>query len=976
MSTPHHQLLALWQIGPAVARLRHEIEQQTLSPTSRSEARTSLYGRGKLRNDQDLNVASRSELATSWMLQKEDARSRRGVPFPLFRLSQEEVASAFHKDRLDPRRRERVFVQQSDENTIGIKTQSYPDGDLRDKAGQDYKTSKLSRKTSQLLAQNLYKQEDDYLDSPKDLLLKDGGRKPRSISSSSSSNCSSATSAVTPLMSNKESTFSIGAREDQDENAEEFDVAIVGGGIAGCFLAYHLARFGDQNLKILLVERESPGAGATGLSMGTLFPLFSRHLIYEPVSTILEDPDQYVQFGSLCIFDQLLSDTVDLRRRNGDDEDGISSSLSSSISTSTRPSPSLRNQNGNPCREQMIQAGETLFGWYRNGAYLCAPRDHLRAQAYVRDLHNTFKKRGYLVELLDGEKAVRNKMFPTKAVPTQNYTYHGTRPRKRPSTHALWRYSADHGSREDGIGTANHPDGETDRKSPRFQQYFTHLANGVQVPELAIYAPNGGMIDPSAVVAAVVDQLELIPSFRLCEGVSVVALKQCIVQGESGWLSALPKLRQDDKQSTSSGRRRGDCFYQLLLEGPTSRLPPLLLAHSSTEAGAQRPHFADETTRDEKTQIRKDDTLTRRRVVVRAKKLVLANGCGISDVLSAGISRIFNNMPLPPVRVPVPIVPVLGRVFQLPTPTIPSKTSLWSTPENECRPFSFFSAESFYYWDRVRSSLDVNRGVPEKCSVTGWGNDLVPHAYGKFIPNDEQNNSSLLIGATREPAASCARRGMFAKKSSCSAGRGSDRVGSAHANNLSPFTDHEAPRYAAEASAYIQKHFFDLSLPLLKTQSERQRAFSPSCPPEQELKVGDQPLQALNAADEAPPGWHGWQPFAMYGRPMVGELKGVQGLQNLYIAGGFGPAGIKLAPFLMELLAQDILADVEVDTQPELDKPPQSPNLSASTITIQEEPEQDFQNLVRGRQETLDYRVFRHYDPEPAFRRYASDLKK
>ena len=48
------------------------------------------------------------------------------------------------------------------------------------------------------------------------------------------------------------------------------DVAIVGGGIVGCSLAYHLAA-NNQTSSIHVIDRESIGSGATGLSAATLY---------------------------------------------------------------------------------------------------------------------------------------------------------------------------------------------------------------------------------------------------------------------------------------------------------------------------------------------------------------------------------------------------------------------------------------------------------------------------------------------------------------------------------------------------------------------------------------------------------------------------------------------------------------------------------------------------------------------------------
>jgi D-arginine dehydrogenase len=52
------------------------------------------------------------------------------------------------------------------------------------------------------------------------------------------------------------------------------DLAIIGGGVAGCFTA-HLAIRSHPDWRVVLLERESIGAGATGWSAGVSFPLAS-----------------------------------------------------------------------------------------------------------------------------------------------------------------------------------------------------------------------------------------------------------------------------------------------------------------------------------------------------------------------------------------------------------------------------------------------------------------------------------------------------------------------------------------------------------------------------------------------------------------------------------------------------------------------------------------------------------------------------
>src|SRR5256886_14573107 len=61
---------------------------------------------------------------------------------------------------------------------------------------------------------------------------------------------------------------------------ERVGTAIIGGGIAGCALAYYLAAEGETD--ILLVEADEMGSGSTGGSFGGVRPQFSPPLENEP----------------------------------------------------------------------------------------------------------------------------------------------------------------------------------------------------------------------------------------------------------------------------------------------------------------------------------------------------------------------------------------------------------------------------------------------------------------------------------------------------------------------------------------------------------------------------------------------------------------------------------------------------------------------------------------------------------------------
>ena len=56
------------------------------------------------------------------------------------------------------------------------------------------------------------------------------------------------------------------------------DVIVVGGGVIGCSVAYHLARAG---MNCVVLERTAIGAGASGVAAG-MFSLLQEHLMAGP----------------------------------------------------------------------------------------------------------------------------------------------------------------------------------------------------------------------------------------------------------------------------------------------------------------------------------------------------------------------------------------------------------------------------------------------------------------------------------------------------------------------------------------------------------------------------------------------------------------------------------------------------------------------------------------------------------------------
>eukprot|EP00392_Amoebophrya_sp_AT5.2_P010698 g10763.t1 len=105
------------------------------------------------------------------------------------------------------------------------------------------------------------------------------------------------------------------------------------------------------------------------------------------------------------------------------------------------------------------------------------------------------------------------------------------------------------------------------------------------------------------------------------------------------------------------------------------------------------------------------------------------------------------------------------------------------------------------------------------------------------------------------------------------------------------------------------------------------------------------------------PSYSGRQPFSVYGRPLVGELAEFR-LPGLYLAGGFGPAGVKNAPFLMKLLAAEIAVQMTAERKSE----EEDRRVEVEVDTPADETEQ-----LQA--------VLKLYDPTFPIRRYVADLE-
>ena len=71
---------------------------------------------------------------------------------------------------------------------------------------------------------------------------------------------------------------------------EKFDVVVIGGGVIGTSVAFHLSRLGAK--KVLLLERETVGSGTTSQSSGILRTHYSVRENVELAKRSWHEPGQ------------------------------------------------------------------------------------------------------------------------------------------------------------------------------------------------------------------------------------------------------------------------------------------------------------------------------------------------------------------------------------------------------------------------------------------------------------------------------------------------------------------------------------------------------------------------------------------------------------------------------------------------------------------------------------------------------------
>jgi glycerol-3-phosphate dehydrogenase len=85
------------------------------------------------------------------------------------------------------------------------------------------------------------------------------------------------------------------------EASDHFDVAIIGGGLSGCSVAYHCANLG---LNVCILEKETIGWGASGRNGGQVNPGLKEL----PESIISHFVSNIHQVTDDCLFENLVTE--------------------------------------------------------------------------------------------------------------------------------------------------------------------------------------------------------------------------------------------------------------------------------------------------------------------------------------------------------------------------------------------------------------------------------------------------------------------------------------------------------------------------------------------------------------------------------------------------------------------------------------------------------------------------------------------
>ena len=308
--------------------------------------------------------------------------------------------------------------------------------------------------------------------------------------------------------------------------------------------------------------------------------------------------------------------------------------------------------------------------------------------------------------------------------------------------------------------------------------------------------------------------------------------------------------------------------------------------------------------------------------IFRCKHLILASGTGISDIVE-------NNFGLK-----IPIIGVRGYAScvssagfdlsieeerVLPASRKESATPV-GAPEKEEKNtkqmiqhfaknrlsfktshpvpgFVFFSLESFRYWAQNGSSLDVEYGIPASCNFNREGARTGVHMYGKCWKHRDDDRTWLMLGHDRMSE-------DLLEKLKTARDKDASNNPSIDPSQFTVF-DEARDVFLRDMLPWANKNFFHIN-PMIPGATNSNN------------------LTTLNNV-EYEGSWYGVMPFSLYGRPLVGKLDGdIIGAHlgattmetrssicgnSLWIAGGFGPSGIKLAPGAMACLSDELVKE-------------------------------------------------------------------
>ena len=669
---------------------------------------------------------------------------------------------------------------------------------------------------------------------------------------------------------------------------------------------------------VTLLDKESTGAGCTGLSAGTLFCPFDPARLKCGQYNCVADWANTLVHGTTQILRELDEDypeaeaagtpSSDADRKLGQDpaasDIGSRRELESLIPGGANPYLDFSglSPTGGLTPGSLAQAssgrgtGDVDLGdkeasgpstaqtapgartsWQQCGAYMFTCRSRgASAESFVRALYDVWESKRYAVDILEGPTALFDQV-----------------------TRGLIEDDPDHAV------------------APLQNSWF----RPDRLPAVTIYSPWSGAVDPAA-------------------------FTQCLVDTCTDSLSVPNPAPRGEAQSGSW--RAGAKFS--LVEGQAAHVTGIKEApealSDSTATVAAGAGEGEVPTDPYRYYVK---TATGREFITR--ELVLANGTGIPS-----LARQIHP------ELEVPIVPVRGRVWMTSTDgndvAIVDKVEAGQGEQGakvvrtaRVPPFVFFGSDGLQSWSE-HDSLDEDHLIPLNCNFD-WnplqrkisartaarddpdavlrrssGRNAM-HLYGKVTHSVTDGRTWQMVGYDREPLHLAAERqrreaseklrkrndGRGASKANADAPtaelkEGENRLRRTESNGTDLDLDAEAKQPADEEEArlvkavgrYLDRNCFD---GFAEAALNRER----------DNNAAAQPTVSV-VHDEG--GWTGVMPFSLYGKPLVGNLGGLKeackrektedehafaNRHHLWIAGGFGPVGIKQSPMAMRLMA-------------------------------------------------------------------------